>query len=246
MIYTARSNIGKIRERNEDSFFIPSRADDYALVVVADGMGGLNGGEAASRITVEAVVEWIGNNYDMLPAKLMQSAAIAANEKVMEKAKLNGEDVLMGSTLTLAIIKNQQLFVGNVGDSRAYVFDGEKLDCITRDHTYVDGLVRAGELTRQQAKHHPQRHMITRAIGIRKKLQTDVFERPWLVGGTVLICSDGLTNHVEDCEIEQVLLENQDIEEAADKLIQKALDSGGQDNITLVIAKDYGKEDESL
>ncbi|MFZ5975955.1 MAG: Stp1/IreP family PP2C-type Ser/Thr phosphatase [Bacillota bacterium] len=242
MIYCARSHTGNHRKRNEDSYHIPEDIAAKSLFVIADGMGGFSYGNAASRATVDAVVKTMQGESRALPVRMIFDAANAANILVRRIAQKVGRNTAMGSTLTLALVEGRQIYVGNVGDSRAYLLDAEKLCCITRDHTYVDELVRAGMITPGEARTHPQRHAITRAIGIRERVDIDVFEVQWEAGDVLLLCSDGLSNHVEDAQIERMLRNRGDLETVADALIETALDNGGEDNITVVLAQNTGPE----
>lgn len=243
MIFCARSDIGNHRKRNEDSYHVPGDGRDRGLFIVADGMGGLSYGNAASRATVDAVVKAVTEGKGALPVRMIFNAASAANVLVRRIAQKVGRNTVMGSTLTLALVEDGQVYVGNVGDSRAYLMDGEGLSRITRDHTYVDELVRGGMISPEEARVHPQRHAITRAIGIKEKVDVDVFEVPWAPGDTLLLCSDGLSNHVGDAQIEAILQEDCDLFAAADALIETALDNGGDDNITVVLAKNLEAEE---
>ena len=240
MIYCARSHVGNHRKRNEDSFYIPEDGFAKNLFIIADGMGGLSYGNAASRATVDAVVKTMREGNSALPARLISDAANAANTLVKRIAQKAGRDTVMGSTLTLVLAEGRQVYVGNVGDSRAYLLGAKGLSRITRDHTYVDELVRAGLVTHEEARTHPQRHAITRAIGIKERVDIDVFEVQWEEGDTLLLCSDGLSNHMEDAQIGLLLRERGDIEASADALIETALKNGGEDNITVVLAHNTG------
>ena len=242
MIFCARSHIGNRRKRNEDCYHVPEDGRGRSLFVVADGMGGLSYGNAASRATVDAVVKAVEEESGLLPARLIFDAANAANVLVRRIATKAGQNTVMGSTLTLALVEDAQVYVGNVGDSRAYLLDGRGLTRITRDHTYVDELVRAGLIAPGEARAHPQRHAITRAIGIKEKVDIDVFEVQWQPGDTLLLCSDGLSNHVGDAQIELILKRDGGLGAAADALVETALQNGGDDNITVVLAQNLDGE----
>lgn len=242
MIYCARTHVGYSRKRNEDSFYIPAEGLSENLFIIADGMGGLSYGNAASSATVDAVVKSVREKKGAMPVRLISDAANAANTLVRRIAQKAREGTVMGSTLTLALMDGRQAYIGNVGDSRAYLCGAQALTCLTRDHSYVDELVRAGRITALEARTHPYRHAITRAIGIKERVDIDVFEVQWEAGDTLLLCTDGLTNQVEDAQIERMIKDNEDIEAAADALIKEALDSGGADNITVVLVRNTGPE----
>ncbi len=204
MIFCARSHIGNRRKRNEDCYHVPEDGRGRSLFVVADGMGGLSYGNAASRATVDAVVKAVEEESGLLPARLIFDAANAANVLVRRIATKAGQTTVMGSTLRLRSSRTRRSTSGTWGQPRLSP-RRPGLTRITRDHTYVDELVRAGLIAPGEARAHPQRHAITRAIGIKEKVDIDVFEVQWQRGDTLLLCSDGLSNHVGDAQIELIL-----------------------------------------
>ena len=240
MIYCARTHIGNRRKQNEDSYFIPGRQNPPCLFMVADGMGGLARGKAASRATVETAAMLLGGQEEFCSAGAIVQAVQAANNEVRRMAVHAG--VQMGSTLTLTVIDGDQLLVGNVGDSRAYLWNGGMLRCLTRDHSVVEELARSGQITQAEARTHPQRNLITRAIGIRDKVDVDIFECQWQEGSVLLLCSDGLTGQVEDQRLAELLQTGKTLESTAEAMVDQALENGGDDNITLVLVRHTGQE----
>lgn len=229
----SRSDVGRARPGNEDALFVGER-----LFAVADGMGGHAGGEIAAEIVVErcaaGVAEW---TIDAL-VELVQEANRRIVEKADEDTALRG----MGTTITLLAsldhsdeYPDERIGIANVGDSRTYVFDGEVLELLTDDHTLVQRLVRSGALTPEQAEEHPQRNVLTRALGIAEDVLVDSWELRVFVGDRFLLCSDGLTGELDDEQIASVLRRLADPQEAVDELVRLANESGGHDNITIVL-----------
>lgn len=235
MNIVARTHIGNRRQKNEDGYYVPSK-QDASFVVVADGMGGHNAGETASRMAIEAVVHTIQEVGNPDEAVMMQ-AVRDANANIWEKSQQVSGLRGMGTTLVMALLRPQQVLIANVGDSRAYHLSDQGLRQVTRDHSLVEELVRRGRITRQQASTHPHRNIITRAVGIQQDVSADLFELEWSDGDCLLLCSDGLSNELSIERMERILKEKTQPEQAADALLQAALDAGGYDNITLLIAK---------
>ena len=211
------------------------------FAVVADGMGGHNAGDVASRIVVDTVVEALESaDPETVTKEDVENILVSAsNRNVWENAQENRERSGMGSTATLAVFKNGQALVGQVGDSRAYLFREGVLTQITKDHSYVQRLIDDGYITEKQARYHPQRNVITRAIGTDTHVEVDVFTVALEENDCILLCSDGLNTAVRDDKIEEIM--RTDKASCADRLVDAALKSGGKDNISVVIA-DMGGE----
>lgn len=229
---------GKKRELNEDYIYTSAQPVGKLpnLLIVADGMGGHNAGDYASEHTVKKVVEVIKELTSEESVEDILSKAInEANEYIyncsLTDESLNG----MGTTLVVASCEDDKLTVANVGDSRLYVVN-EKITQITKDHSYVEEMVSCGGLDKESARNHPDKNIITRAIGVKKTVDTDIFNIEIKDGDIVLLCSDGLTNMLEDEVIHRIIAEN-DIEKATEILIKEANENGGRDNITVVLAK---------
>ena len=222
------TDTGRQREANEDSYF--SRAP---LFVVADGMGGAQAGEVASRMAVEAFER--ADEADAAPEELLRRTAQEANREIFDLAQGDSSRSGMGTTLTAALLHGDEISFGHVGDSRAYVFREGKLKQITNDHSLVEELRRQGKLTRDQAAEHPQRSVITRALGPEPQVDVDTMTFSARAGDVFLLCSDGLTTMLDDEDVAAILAREDDLQTAARRLIRAANDRGGRDNITVVI-----------
>ena len=241
----ALTNQGLERSRNEDSCFAASSGEN-ALLVVADGMGGHRAGNVASDLVIkEAEKVWL--KLEKYSAKtgadirnIIEDFIREANRLIIEEADQNPSQKGMGTTVTAALLCGQNLTVGHVGDSRAYLINAEKITPITRDHSLPEHLIESGQITEEEARCHPQRHILTRALGISAKLTVDVFEEQVEQGSAVLLCTDGLTNMVRDEEILATVNQYGDPQQTAEALIEQANKCGGFDNITVVIATGIG------
>ncbi len=199
---------------------------------------GYNGGEVASRLATESTKNYIENNFNQIEhtkeaiLKLIQDAMEYANLVVYEKSKNEEELQGMGTTLDVCFIYNNKIYIGHVGDSRIYRIRGEMIRKLTKDHSYVQQLVEDGKITREEAKHHPKKNMLLKALGCTPYVEPDVRARNFEKNDVLLMCSDGLTNMVDDSKIYQTVKENP--ETAPERLIQFANDAGGYDNITVI------------
>ena len=206
------------------------------LLIVADGMGGHQAGDTASRYTVEVIVDNVKRNKERNPIRVLRTAIETANEKVLDKASSDERLSGMGTTVVAATVVDEYLYVANVGDSRLYLIR-DHIKQITRDHSLVEEMVRLGEITREQARNHPDKNIITRAIGARRTVAVDFFDLSLEKGDIILMCSDGLSNMVEDAEIEQIIKSGKELPKTAMDLIAKANQNGGKDNIAVVLAE---------
>ena len=239
----SKTDIGRKREINQDYVFA---TDDTIgnlpnLLVVADGMGGHRAGDFASRFTVEVLAEEVQNCKETHPETILGNSIQAANERLLEEAEKDNRLEGMGTTLVAATILDHVLYFANVGDSRLYLINKE-IRQLSKDHSMVEEMVRLGGLTEEEAKHHPDKNIITRAIGVKQKVEPDFFEYRLKGGDIILMCSDGLTNMVDDDEIFQIVKSARDIVEAVESLIQRANENGGSDNIGVVLAQPYADE----
>lgn len=234
------TDIGKVRELNQDYVFTSEEPIGNLpnLFIVADGMGGHNAGDYASRYTVETLVSEIGSSEEKDIIKDIKNAIGIANEHIREKARSDKHLYGMGTTLVVATLQDDVLQVANVGDSRLYIVN-DKITQITRDHSLVEEMIRMGGLERSQARWHPDKNIITRAIGASETVKVDFFTVRLKEGDIVLMCSDGLTNMLEDEEIRIILNGQRDIVEKAEELVKAANDNGGQDNIAVVIIEPF-------
>ena len=237
----AKSDVGKIREKNEDYYSISESLDEVQLYMLADGMGGYNGGEIASKLAIQSAKNYIENNFKEIEKdkdsiiQLIGSSIEYANMVVYEKAKENKELSGMGTTLEVCLIYNNRAFIGHVGDSRIYRIRKEFMRKLTQDHSYVQKLVKDGTITQEEAAHHPQKNMLMKALGCNAFVEPDVMVKGFLKDDILIMNSDGLTNLVSQEEIFKEAKKN--IEQATKNLVQMANDNGGYDNITVIIIK---------
>ena len=239
MKYAIRSHIGR-RAHNEDRACVPKQAEGMQFVAVSDGMGGHAAGETASTMTVNGMLEELRHSFAEDPLAALQRAVAHVNLDVYRAAQDDPALHGMGATLVCALLSGSRFRVANVGDSRLYHFDGDTLTQVTTDHSLVEMLVRSGKITREQARAHPRRNIITRAIGIGLRVEADLFDRSWKRGDILLLCSDGLIGCLEDARLAEILRSGGTLDEMADRLVQEALDSGESDNITVVLARCEG------
>ncbi len=232
------TDIGERREVNQDYVFCSeSPVGKFPnLFIVADGMGGHNAGDYASRYCVEYFKQRIEESESELVISSMEAALKETNASLIKIAKERAELEGMGTTIVVATIFDKEMYVANVGDSRLYVV-GQSMRQITVDHSLVEAMVRTGELDRDQARVHPIKNVITRAVGANEHLEPDFFEVSLKEGDVVLMCSDGLTNMLEDEEIEKIIRESDCLETASRILVDRANQNGGKDNIAVVIIK---------
>lgn len=233
MLAYVKSDIGMVRKANEDSFaFEPPH-----LFVVADGMGGHVAGEVASSIAAATVKEYVLRNLgDVHPRQLLEQAILQANQEIFEKAQTHAEYAGMGTTVTAAILDESNIFWGHVGDSRLYYANNDVLEQLTSDHSLVWELIKAGTISKEEALVHPQRNILTRAVGTSEHLRVETGAYQYHSGDKVLLCTDGLTNMVGEDELALALVNNtQDGQLILDGLIEKANNAGGNDNITAIL-----------
>lgn len=232
---SALTDVGRTRKINQDSVYASTAAVGKLknLFIIADGMGGHKAGDTASRCAVEMVVETVKNSKNSSILGVLDEAIRNANDKVLEVAATSEDFSGMGTTLVVATIEQGMLCVGNVGDSRLYLV-GDEIRQITRDHSLVEEMVSIGELERSQARTHTNKNIITRAIGADKKVMADFFEVQINADDKFVMCSDGLSNMVEDDTIRQVI-RNFPCDEAAGMLVDLANQNGGKDNISVII-----------
>lgn len=243
MEYAYITDPGKVREQNEDSVVIANDLSNEILMVVADGMGGHTGGEIASSLAVAHIgkrfreLGKVGNKEDAI--NWLKEVVSEANFSIYKYTSLNPESSGMGTTLVLALITDDYLLFGNIGDSSGYVMKNKQLHKITTDHTLVNLLVRSGELTEEEAKDHPRKNVLMRALGANTTVEMDIFDVEKDIEG-ILLCSDGLTNMLDDTQIEKVLNEQLSVENLIQKLVYKTNNRGGNDNVSIAYLKKAG------
>ena len=229
---------GLVRPYNQDNHHIDPEGRFFIL---ADGMGGHAGGEEASRIATEVIKEYLEENWNapIESYDLLEKAIYQANEGILEDQQIHPERGDMGTTLVVIIFRNQKTWRAHVGDSRLYRYYDGSLQQVTADHTWISQAIRAGEITPEDAKFHPWRHVLSQCLGRRDLFEGVEIELIEEVksGDRFLLCSDGLTEEVPDKVISQYLQEQENLEEVANNLVQTAKDNGGSDNITVVLVK---------
>jgi protein phosphatase len=254
---SACTDAGKVRDNNEDRVDIWSN-DRVVLAIVADGMGGAVAGEEASRIAIEKIHRGLTEDaaepseaLELIDqetlAENMKSTIRVANEAIMRKAEVHPELKGMGTTITMALVRNTEVVLGHVGDSRAYLIDGDDgyIIQITADHSFVQALVNAGHISEEEAEDHPMKNVLYRALGQSHDVDVDVYFERLKVGDRLVLCSDGLTLHVKPKEIAQVVLAASSPAEASQKLVDLANERGGRDNVSVIVVKVESTEAET-
>lgn len=218
------THVGQRRETNQDYMYTSEtsvgRLPD--LFLVADGMGGHAAGDYASRFTVEKIVEYVTESEESEPVTVLGEAVRYANEHLLAEANADASKAGMGTTIVAAVVVGDKLYTANVGDSRLYVINQERITQITRDHSLVEEMVRLGEMDKEDAKVHPDKNIITRAIGAKADVEVDFYEHRLKRGDIILMCTDGLSNMVEDEELFHIVQGGRDIVESGQALIEAA------------------------
>lgn len=239
----SKTDIGMVREVNQDYVFATEAPIGNLpnLLVVADGMGGHRAGEYASRLAVEVLKEELAASTEDGPEAMMRNAITHANERVLEAARQDVKLSGMGTTLVAATVIERTLYFANVGDSRLYLLNDD-IKQLSKDHSLVQEMVRLGGINQEEAKYHPDKNIITRAIGAKDEVEIDFFEYRLKKGDVILMCTDGLSNMVEDEEILHIVKCSRDVVEAVEQLIERAKDNGGNDNIGVIVAQPFADE----
>ena len=226
------THVGRVRAVNQDAYYLPEAGESFA--VVADGMGGHKAGEVASAMAVSEFTRWL--RCAPVPTEVTVNYAVhEANRIIHRTAQRETDKSNMGTTLVSVWVDDEQVIECNVGDSRAYLLRDGTLTQISRDHSLVGELVEEGKITKQEAMHHPHKNYITRAIGTSSMVQPEIRTLDRKSGDVWLLCSDGMSNYIEDGELERILCEQADREKCVRQLIDLALERGGADNITVVL-----------
>lgn len=233
------TDVGLVRKENQDAYSI-REMKEYTSTVVCDGMGGTNGGRVASSLAVDVYQQELekkvhGSMGVQEMALAMSESVTKANEAVRQRAAENREYQQMGTTLVAAAAGKEWAALANVGDSRAYHINRSGIRQITRDHSVVENMVERGDLTPEEAKHHPRRNLITRALGPDADVQTDTFELLWKQGDFILLCSDGLVNTVSDQEILFEVIHNGESDTCLERLLDLSKQRGAPDNVTMLL-----------
>ncbi len=242
MKIVAKTDKGRVRESNQDAYAVGEFPDEVAWAVVCDGMGGAAGGNIASALAVKVISDKINASYrenmrDSSIKNMLDSALVAANIEVYDMADAKPELHGMGTTVVCAVVRDGYAFIAHAGDSRAYIFNGKELNQVTTDHSVVQDLINKGKITKEEAVNHPNKNLITRAIGVDKNVDIDFDEVELNDNEFLILCTDGLTNYVSDDELIDEVSDGR-YYAFADRLVKKANNNGGGDNVTVVaIAK---------
>lgn len=242
-IYSA-TDVGQKRKMNQDYVFVSENPVGNLpnLFVVADGMGGHNAGDFASSHAVQKLVDEIREDADFNPVKVIRHAIETANTEIIDQAQSDEGLRGMGTTMVVATIVGHYAYVANVGDSRLYVIQ-EQIHQVTKDHSLVQEMVRMGEIDASEARNHPDKNIITRALGAEKTVDIDFFDMKLEPGCVILMCSDGLSNMVEDGKMEEIILDpDADLTQKGESLMREANQNGGKDNIAIVLIEPFTNE----
>lgn len=237
----AKTDIGARRQTNQDFVFCSMQPVGSLpnLFIVADGMGGHKAGDLASRYTVEGFIETVRNSKADNPITIIEEAVAKSNLLLIQKSKESIDYEGMGTTLVVATIIGKSIYIANVGDSRLYLVNNE-IQQITRDHSLVEEMISLGEIDRKNARTHEKKNIITRAIGVDSEVVADFFEVDYVDGDIILMCSDGLSNMIEDEDMKNIINQGNDLPEITDNLITEANKNGGRDNISVILVEpDY-------
>lgn len=240
MFICACSDIGKIREINQDAYFY-IEDEIVPVFIVADGMGGHKAGEIASNLAISTIASYYKVNRDkivneeMFIPQFMNESIAKANERIIEESQGDEELKGMGTTVTMCIILKDELYIGHVGDSRAYLLRDSELIQLTQDHSLVGELLRTGSITKEEAMNHPKKNVITRALGGDLKLKVDIINRELNNDDKIILCTDGLTNMVSEQRILETIKVDENIFESCSKLVNIANEIGGIDNTTIML-----------
>lgn len=232
------TDVGVVRKVNQDYVFVSDKplGNLPNLFVVADGMGGHQAGDYASKFTVEVLKKELKRKGEDDPERALIKAIKKANHELLQKANSNEHLRGMGTTIVAATIVNHMMYFANVGDSRLYLIN-QGITQLTKDHSLVEEMVRLGGIKPEEAKHHPDKNIITRAIGAKEDVEVDFYEHRLKPGDIIVMCTDGLTNMVEDEEIFHIVQGARDVVEAAETLVWTAKENGGTDNIGVILVE---------
>ena len=242
-VYSA-TDVGQKRKMNQDYVFVSENPVGNLpnLFVVADGMGGHNAGDYASSHAVHTLVEEIQKDADFNPIKVIRHAIETANTEILTQAQQKDELRGMGTTMVVATIVGHYAYVANVGDSSLYVIQGQ-IHQITKDHSLVQEMVRIGEIKPEEARNHPDKNIITRALGAERTVDIDFFDLKMEPDSVILMCSDGLSNMVEDSKLEEIILDHtKELSQKGEQLLREANQNGGKDNIAVILVEPFTNE----
>lgn len=239
MITAIKTNVGRVRPVNEDHAYACPDLNGFAVAVVADGMGGHQAGDVASQLAVDTVVSELQSIHHGLSVEqceeAVREAIDKANTTIYRLGTSEGKYLGMGTTIVVAVAHHEVAIVGHIGDSRAYRWKDGTIMQITEDHTLVNELFKSGQITYEESLAHPRKHVVSRALGTDETETADIQRLEWGEGEMLLLCSDGLTNLVSDEQIAETLRKGEQLDRKAERLIQYALQAGGDDNVTVVL-----------
>lgn len=237
MISAAYSDIGKKRIANEDSYFVSEFIENNGYIIVADGMGGHKGGATASKMTVDCIRECFSKNLKFENQseirKILKESIEKANKTVYDAAQKDSMLIGMGTTVVLCLVEDNNLYIANVGDSRLYHISKDKINQVTKDHSVVQELIDRGEISENEAESHPNKNLITRAVGSSEEIEIDFYKFQAQKDDIIVICTDGLSNMIRKDEIKKIVTDEDNLELAVKKLVDEANNRGGFDNITV-------------
>lgn len=240
----AVTDVGQIRSENQDYVYASEQPIGNLpnLFVVADGMGGHNAGDFASRCAVSVLTESVKKNMSFNPIKIIRHGIESANEQVYLESGIDVSKTGMGTTMVAVTIVGYYAYVANVGDSRLYLLNTRGIAQITKDHSYIAEMIRRGNITKEEARYHPDKNIITRAVGTGDFVNIDFFDVELSDDTKILLCSDGLSNMVRDEEMHEIIYSSESIEKAAKQLIERANENGGSDNISVIVIEPFTNE----
>lgn len=240
----ALTDVGKRREINQDVVYATDQTLGKLpnLFIVADGMGGRNAGDYASRCAVGAIVSTVDNTLEENPTTILRDSIVTANALVKRQAETNIHYTGMGTTVVAATFLGHKMYVANVGDSRLYIFSKDEIRQVTTDHSLVEEMIRMGGLNRKDARNHPDKNIITRAVGVKDYVKVDCFQEEVFPGDVILLCSDGLSNMLEDEEMAEIVLKSESLEQGVQELVNMANDRGGLDNISAILIRPFPED----
>ena len=241
MKLAGKTDVGRVRQDNQDDYRAGELPGDAAWALVCDGMGGARGGREASQCACNVIEPCFQEQYSQcIPGEeetFLKKALLSANRYVFQKALREESLAGMGTTAVCALVRGGKAYLSHAGDSRAYLYRDGKLAQLTHDHSYVQELVDCGTITQEQAEHHPQKNIITRAVGVEASVTSDLFDIKLSSGNRILLCSDGLSNLISAEEMLMISGNNEELEKACGALLDLALKRGAPDNVTVILAE---------
>ncbi len=234
-----KTDTGLIRLVNEDRLIVQENLNGFTLAIVADGMGGHQAGDIASQIAIETIQQEMQNVHTGMDGeereRQLVGAVRKANQKVFDLASNQEQYLGMGTTVVAALVTEEMILIAHIGDSRAYLIGNEEVTQLTEDHSLVNELVKSGQIKPEEANSHPRKNVLIRALGTEENVEIDIVQSPWNKGDTLMLCSDGLSNMMDQAALKSVLHTDNSLEWKADRLIEQALKAGGDDNVTVVL-----------